>query len=489
MATHLAERYALFHSTEWGRLLQHLSWWPDYACLVLLVPDNDVGSLCRWDLERFLRERDKTLHLLPLEQPAMLERVAGALLARAFDESVGAVWVQAATPEASSEQPAWRAAWASAAQGLNQARDRLRWELPAPVIFVGAPWVETLLCETAPDFWSRVALVVRIETTAPGRREMLPQEDRLPRALVGRPEASTDPVFALEEAEHIRHRPELAGLRARILLRAGRAFRARSDPKGAEVALIDAEAAAASGGNARQVAEILLALGETRLRSDQHAQAITDLTRAQGLYQQVGDRLGEAHCILSLGEIALYRGEYGEAGAQFSRAQGVYQQVGDRLGEANCIRSHGHSLLMQGSLDGAREWLEQARRLHRELPDPDGEAEAEWLLGLVALEADQPGEAAGRLDAALVVARQIGARLTQARVLSALGDLHARLGEPDRARECYAEAHTLFDQMGNAVAAAEVMAKALREPARVNDPETTGRMPEVAAAAVRGAAT
>jgi tetratricopeptide (TPR) repeat protein len=54
------------------------------------------------------------------------------------------------------------------------------------------------------------------------------------------------------------------------------------------------------------------------------------------LYQQIGDRLGEANCIKGLGDIHVRLSEYDQARRQYEAAIPIYQQAGAKNSEGIC---------------------------------------------------------------------------------------------------------------------------------------------------------
>ncbi|RMH78397.1 MAG: tetratricopeptide repeat protein, partial [Calditrichaeota bacterium] len=72
---------------------------------------------------------------------------------------------------------------------------------------------------------------------------------------------------------------------------------------------------------------------------NQWNQALSSYEAALGLYQQVGDRLGEANTRRAIGDVQRFKDEYDQALSSYEAALGLYQQVGDRLGEANTLQA------------------------------------------------------------------------------------------------------------------------------------------------------
>ncbi|MBW8487234.1 tetratricopeptide repeat protein, partial [Actinomadura parmotrematis] len=70
---------------------------------------------------------------------------------------------------------------------------------------------------------------------------------------------------------------------------------------------------------------------------DRHDHAEDLYAQATDLYQQIGDRLGQANTLDGRGDIALMRNDYDRAEDLYAQATHLYQQIGNRLGQANTL--------------------------------------------------------------------------------------------------------------------------------------------------------
>lgn len=111
-----------------------------------------------------------------------------------------------------------------------------------------------------------------------------------------------------------------------------------------------------------------------------------------------GNDLGQALVLERLAFVQQLAGQFSRGDATFSAALAVYERRGDRLREAYTRAERGW-LRLSSALEGASQDLELARSSFRKLGEPVGEGFA--LLGLAETE-----RAAGRLEAALVLARE-----------------------------------------------------------------------------------
>ncbi|MBC3844054.1 tetratricopeptide repeat protein [Streptacidiphilus sp. 4-A2] len=88
-------------------------------------------------------------------------------------------------------------------------------------------------------------------------------------------------------------------------------------------------------------------------------------------------------------------GDYSTATRLHEQALALYQQLGDRLGEANTFYSLGRARRQDGDLAGSAELAERALAVYQELGDGLGEANSLWDLGRVRSAMGQDTDAAG----------------------------------------------------------------------------------------------
>jgi tetratricopeptide (TPR) repeat protein len=110
----------------------------------------------------------------------------------------------------------------------------------------------------------------------------------------------------------------------------------------------------------------------------------------------------------------------------------------------------------EGNLDAAGRSLAEALRIRRGLTDSLGTARALGDLSRVHLEAGRTGEANHCLQEAMELSSRVEPGRTRAEILEHGGILHAREGDADRARVCFEEALTVYEQLGDRGATARV---------------------------------
>src|SRR5450432_1849899 len=251
-----ASRYYLAGSLDWRALLRHFDLGQGFAFIVLLVPDQDGAEACRAALVRYLEGHGKRLVEVPVAAPADLRNIAEPLLHMHPDDGAGAVWVARVASREAREDRVWFEAWRDGVAWLNQYRNPLRRNLEVPLIFVGAPWLQEVLRENAPDLWSVRSQVAWVEPLAAGAAaEWSPS---FPHPVGPGP----DPELALAQATRLRAKGGMDLAVARMLYRAGRGFSARYQWQNASQALSEAlEIQRRAGATPAEQADAALELG------------------------------------------------------------------------------------------------------------------------------------------------------------------------------------------------------------------------------------
>jgi tetratricopeptide (TPR) repeat protein len=479
-ASTFASRYKLAGSPDWQALLKLFELNEGFAFIVLLVPNEEGAVVCSDALAKRLEVARKKL--LELETtPDRLREIANALLFTEARPETGAVWVSRVVSEGAPDYREWRDAWRRGVSALNQHRNPLRRKWSVPVVFVGAPWLQDVLRENAPDLWSVRTQVAWVEPEAPA------MATNAARTFGDVPRRGPDPLMAIAEAERLRGKQGSELAVARLLYRAGlgfaasyqwrdavRMFRESLEIREASASqedsavtnyqlgraltrTLDYEAAAArllaairfyrQEGDVRGEANCNWSLGDIALRRSDHGEAQRRYEEALPLYRQVGSVLGQANCIGSLGDIALRQLDHGEARRRYEEALPLFRQAGNVLGEANCIQSLGDIALQRSDHGEARRQYQEALQLYRQVGNLLGEANCIKSLGDIALERSDDGEAARWYEEALQLYRQVGDVLGEANCIQGLGDIAHQLSVLESATGSYEQALHLYERI------------------------------------------
>ena len=196
---------------------------------------------------------------------------------------------------------------------------------------------------------------------------------------------------------------------------------------------------------------------------------------ALDLSRSLDDPNGIAEAYTGLALVHRTRGDYAEAETLFQDALTIYEDLGDDEGTARALDRFALSLIVSGDPDRARSFFERSLALFRRLGDSHGIA-----LGLYGLSitrtADGLATARAQAEEALGILRSVGDRRTFAKVLWAVADISADLGETEAAAEQFQESLTLFVEFGDRWFATLVLESAAHAAAENGDTERAVRL-------------
>ena len=165
------------------------------------------------------------------------------------------------------------------------------------------------------------------------------------------------------------------------------------------------------------------------------------------LYQQLGNRRGEALCLYSLAVLAEYQGQYAKALAYAEQAVGLCRGIGDKAGETEMLNAAGWYHALMGDYTQARGLCRQALALNTHYGSRRLEGDIWNSLGYTEYHAGDFGEAAACYEHALSIFRAVGDRWGEADTLTNLGDVRRAIGELLQAREAWQQAVTVLDDL------------------------------------------
>ncbi|WP_410672489.1 BTAD domain-containing putative transcriptional regulator [Amycolatopsis sp. cmx-4-68] len=174
------------------------------------------------------------------------------------------------------------------------------------------------------------------------------------------------------------------------------------------------------------------------------AEALAHLNRSLALTEEIGDTLGQAgvHFVLAL-HWAHEKDDERALGHATSALE-LYRALKDPKWEARALSLIGACHSRLGRPEEALALAETGLARSHERKDVYGEADALDSLAAIAHETGRHGEALGRSSQALTLWRQLDNTYRQAGTLTAMGDAHAALDHPDRAREAWQQAIDLY---------------------------------------------
>ncbi|MBN8454662.1 tetratricopeptide repeat protein [Accumulibacter sp.] len=439
----VARRYDLPRQAEWQKLLNHFDLTEGFSLVIVLVADADGAALCKRELERVFGRESKQLLALDLPTTAALLELPGLLLAAKPLPETACLWIEAVDPDYSRTYAESRDAWRSAVARLNAFRNTLRKQFHTALTFVGAPWLQEVLREVAPDIWSVRTLVVRIEPQREaGRIEGAESSVRqVPRSDIGNTTEGGDPLFALKEAEKLRRIPGKELALAQLLQRAGEGFIARDQWRESAQALTEALALRErAGAPPRHLLETLNALAVASYSLGEVKRSISCSRRALVIGRDIGDRLAEGASLGNLGNAYAALGDARKAIEFHEQALVIDREIGDRRGEGADLANLGLAYGALGDAGRAIELYEQTLTIAREIGDRRGEGNTLGNLGNAYCSLGDARKAIELHEQALVIAREIGDRRVEGNALGNLGSAYYSLGDARKAIEFHEQA-------------------------------------------------
>jgi tetratricopeptide (TPR) repeat protein len=161
----------------------------------------------------------------------------------------------------------------------------------------------------------------------------------------------------------------------------------------------------------------------------QSAAALQSYQEALAIYQQIGDRDGEAHTTMDIALVQEDQGQYPAALQSYQQSLALNHELGDRAGEAGALTNIGGLQENQAQYAAALQSYQQSLALFRDLGDGDGEAGTLTNIGAVQESQGQYADALQSYQQALAIYQQIGVHgINVDRTISNIGGLKYRLG-------------------------------------------------------------
>jgi tetratricopeptide (TPR) repeat protein/transcriptional regulator with XRE-family HTH domain len=221
--------------------------------------------------------------------------------------------------------------------------------------------------------------------------------------------------------------------------------------------------AARKRGNLSGQARALRELGGTYVQTGEHAQAQACLSQAWDLCRLLGDDVGLARTATIRGQSFEFQGRYRESLDVNLKALKLSETAPDdpdmQLVRASALNNAAWCHVQFGEYAQARARCQQALDLCREIGYSPGEAGTWDTLGVVWQGLGEHAEAVACYLQATALDREMGNRLDLAQTLSHLGDTHHATGDLSAARDAWAEALAVLEELHHIPAALEVRAK------------------------------
>jgi len=211
-------------------------------------------------------------------------------------------------------------------------------------------------------------------------------------------------------------------------------------------------------GNRQGEAWVLNNLGEA-LGITHDSAGIGLLEQALAIRHEIGDARGEAQAANNLADAYETLGRTEEAVDLLRRALDLNREVGYRYGEGIALGNLGSTLLDLDRAEEAIDYLQEARRAFVEIEYLDGVGYVLHILGRCYSSLGRDADAMACLRQALTSHQATGNRHRQAATLRSLGNAQNRAGLAAEARESWAQAAVIFDDLGDSAQAADIRAE------------------------------
>lgn len=193
--------------------------------------------------------------------------------------------------------------------------------------------------------------------------------------------------------------------------------------------------------------------GIVAIYQDRYSDAEEYLTSALDAFRADGNRASEASALSNLSRLHLDTGRLDSAVVLARQAHALHEAVGSTLRLANGNYALGVVLCRSGCYDEALHRLSHALTTFRENRQRLWEGMTLFRLAETHLGMANPTDAATLSEQALAHLRDIGGPWRRANVLTVLGQALDTIGQPGRARACWEQALTVFEDSGSAEAA------------------------------------
>jgi DNA-binding SARP family transcriptional activator len=208
----------------------------------------------------------------------------------------------------------------------------------------------------------------------------------------------------------------------------------------AEAACADGRSASSRAVEQRLAARALGNLSNVLERRGQLDEAIAALRRALHIFEDIGDRYGQAQAWGSIGIVLNVTGQYADALRCQQHALVIFRAVGDGPGEARTLSNLGCVYQLQRLADPAADYHHQALALFQEQGDRKAVAGTLTFLGTVYQLQGRYAESIDHHRRALTLFREIGVRDGEARGLNGLGEALSVCGQFAEAIASHTEA-------------------------------------------------
>ncbi len=197
-------------------------------------------------------------------------------------------------------------------------------------------------------------------------------------------------------------------------------------------------------------ADRLVQQGIQQCKASQFEAALQSWQRALKIYQDIGDRQGEANSLLNLGNAYAQLGQYERAIEEYYQPSlTIARDIGYRIGEVYSLSGLGIACTHLGQHDEAIKHHQESLEIAKAIGNHQGESNALGNLGNIYQSLGQYYMAIEQHQQSLVMARRIGDLRGEAYSLSSLGVAFDSLGKYQMAIEHNQQALKILRDIGD----------------------------------------
>jgi predicted ATPase/DNA-binding SARP family transcriptional activator len=166
-------------------------------------------------------------------------------------------------------------------------------------------------------------------------------------------------------------------------------------------------------------------------------------------HKDTASNIVQANTLRWAGTLADDQGDYAVAREFLTDSQGIFQQLGDKTGEATVLRMLGQVLRNEGSFDRSREVFEASLEMHRELGNLNEMGVLHRNLGNVAFDQGNDPVAKVHYEDSLKLHRETGDKIGISHALNNLGIMKFQAQDMDGAKDSYEECIEIYEELGS----------------------------------------
>jgi CHAT domain-containing protein/cytochrome c-type biogenesis protein CcmH/NrfG len=201
--------------------------------------------------------------------------------------------------------------------------------------------------------------------------------------------------------------------------------------------------------------EAIMVEGEINYQRGQYTEATATFARGLRLAERKNDPENKGKILINLGTAYRDLGDYPMALDYLHQAQGIFQKLGDRVGQSPIPYTIGIIYYGRSNYPQALSYLKAARELYREANNRQGAARCVLVMAAVHRRQGNHQEAMAYSEEALKISQDLSDPSGQAEALNSLGNIYVDLGDTIKALDCYERTLKIFQALGNTAKAGE----------------------------------